>query len=78
MKITYDTDVNLLYIRFDAKKQNVTNQTINDNSILDIGKKGNLFGIEILDASEMINLEELFPVVKESISISKDSINEVA
>ena len=68
MKITYDTDVDLLYIRFDTRKQKVTNQIVNDNIVLDIGEKGNLVGIEILDASEMVNLGQLFPIVKEPIS----------
>jgi len=62
MKITYDTENDLLYLRFDNKTQDVTNTVINDNIIFDIGKDKKIVGIEILDASEIINLESLFPV----------------
>ena len=78
MKITYDTDVDLLYIRFDTRKQKVTNQTVNDNIIFDMGKNGSLVGIEILDASKIVNLEQLFPVVKEPAYGIQTEKNQVA
>jgi len=59
MKITYDTANDLLYIRFDSKEQTVTNHTVNDNIILDINSENKLVGIEILDASEMIALDQI-------------------
>lgn len=57
MKITYDTEVDLLYIRFESQKQPVTNELVNDNITLDINKSGRLVGIEIMDASKTVNLE---------------------
>ena len=62
MNIHYNDRTNLLYIRFDDRKQTVINKRIADNIVLDIGKNGRVIGIEILDASKYVNLERLFPV----------------
>ena len=64
MEVVYNEKTDLLYIRMDSKKQKTINQRINENIVLDIGSKGKIIGIEILDASENINLSELFPVNK--------------
>ena len=68
MKITYQNDFDLLYIRFDEQQQTVTNQIVNDNIVLDIGADGKIVGIEFTDASNTVNIEQLFPVVSENIS----------
>ena len=65
MKISYDTEVDLLYIRFDTEKQKVNTKIINDNIILDLSMDGKLVGIEIIEASQLIKLEQLFPIHKE-------------
>jgi len=78
MKITYDTSNDLLYIRFDTKEQNVTNITVNDNIILDINQDNKLVGIEILDASEMIALEQLFPIIKNPQTLKEDFLQKIA
>lgn len=78
MKITYDTSNDLLYIRFDAKEQTVTNITVNDNIILDINQDNKLVGIEIIDASEMIALDQLFPIIKNPEGLTDDFIQKIA
>jgi uncharacterized protein YuzE len=78
MKITYDTSNDLLYIRFDTKEYSVTNITVNENIILDMNEKNKLVGIEILDASEIIALEQLFPIIKQSVDSQSKAYHKIA
>ena len=52
MKIHYDPKVNALYIYFQNGKKKVS-QTVKlkDFLLVDIGAKGKVYGLEILDAS---------------------------
>ncbi|HEC62012.1 MAG TPA: DUF2283 domain-containing protein [bacterium] len=51
-KIFYYEKTDLLYLRFEEKKQDVVNKKIHDYVVLDIGEEDKLVGIEILDASK--------------------------
>jgi uncharacterized protein YuzE len=62
MRITYDSKSDLLYLRLDERDQSVVNQRVNDDIVLDIGEDNRIVGIEILDASQHLNLESLLPV----------------
>ena len=62
MHVFYNDKTDLLYIRFDNRKQNVSNRRVSDDVVLDIGESEKIIGIEILDASKHINLERLLPV----------------
>ena len=62
MKIYYDDKTDLLYIRFDERKQQVVNKRVTEDIVLDIGDEDRVIGIEILDASKHVNLEALLPV----------------
>lgn len=66
MKIYYDDRTDLLYIRFDEKKQQIVNKRVTEDMVLDVGDEDKIVGIEILDASKRINLEALLPVHYES------------
>ena len=48
MKISYDDRADLLYLRFDERKQEVENKRVTDDVVLDIGAGGKIIGIEIL------------------------------
>lgn len=61
MKIYYDDKADLLYIRFDERKQEVENRKVTEDIVLDLGEGGKIVGIEILDASRHINLEGILP-----------------
>jgi len=61
MKIYYDDRADLLYIRFDERKQEVENKRITEDIVLDIGEGGKIIGIEILDASKHVSLENILP-----------------
>jgi len=66
MKIYYDDKLDLLYIRFDDRAQEVVNKRITEDIVLDI-EEDKIVGIEILSASKCMNLESLLPVHYESI-----------
>ena len=62
MKIEYDKEVDAAYIYLDGSiKDGEVTQTIpvKENIILDYNKKGKLLGIEILNASKVIDLKVL-------------------
>ena len=61
MLINYDSKHDLLYIRLDSRKQQLMNKRVTDDLVLDIGEDNKIVGIEIMDASEHINLHELLP-----------------
>ena len=62
MNISYNDKSDLLYMRLDDKKQDVINRRVSDDVVLDIGEKGRIIGIEIINASRHLNLDKLLPV----------------
>jgi uncharacterized protein YuzE len=62
MLVLYDDRQDLLYLRFDEPTQEVINRRLSDDVVLDIGRDDRIVGIEILDASERLNLSELLPI----------------
>ncbi|MEM3423737.1 MAG: DUF2283 domain-containing protein [Nitrososphaeria archaeon] len=52
MRIYYDDKLDLLYIRFDDRTQEVVNRRITEDIVLDIGEEDKIVGIEILSASK--------------------------
>jgi len=62
MNILYNDKTDLLYIRLDDSKQDVINKHVSEDVVLDIGEGTRIVGIEILNASNHVNLEKLLPV----------------
>ncbi len=62
MNISYSDSSDLLYIRLDERKQDVINKRVSESVVLDIAEGGKIVGIEILNASQHVNLENLLPV----------------
>ena len=62
MNILYDDRKDLLYIRFDDRRQQVVNKRVTEDLVLDVGEDEKIVGIEILDASEHVNLDAILPV----------------
>jgi uncharacterized protein YuzE len=81
MKITYDKEVDALYIRLLEGKHQCHSVRLSDEVALNIGKKEKLVGIEILDASRILGkngklteimIENLsFAEVTETLKLSK-------
>jgi uncharacterized protein YuzE len=62
MTIHYDSKTDLLYLRLDNTRQEVINRRVTDDIVLDIGKDDKIIGIEILDASHKVSLNDLLPL----------------
>jgi uncharacterized protein YuzE len=62
VQVSYDDRQDLLYLRLDERTQEVMNRRLSDDVVLDIGEGERIVGIEILDASERLNLSELLPI----------------
>jgi uncharacterized protein YuzE len=58
MRITYDPEVDVLYIRF--KETEVSTEHLDEGISADYDKDGNLAGIEILDASKKLGNKDFF------------------
>ena len=58
MKITYHEKHDLLYIRLDEAPQLVTNRRVNEDVVLDLGADERIVGIEILDASKRLRIDQ--------------------
>lgn len=62
MQVTYNSITDLLYIRMDSESHQVTNKRISEEIVLDLGEDGKIIGIEILDASKLLNLSSVLPI----------------
>jgi len=72
MKITYDRDVDALYIQF--KKTTVTTKQVAAGIAIDYDAEGRLAGIEILDAVRSVGDPAVFrQVVLADIALRKPS-----
>lgn len=65
MQIHYNSKTDLLYLRFDDKPQAVVNRRVSDDVVLDVGRNDQLVGIEIMDASKHVRMDQLLPVTYE-------------
>jgi len=64
MKIKYDPKVDAAYISFKRGSVEVTTMRITEDIAIDFGPKEEIVGIEILDASEHLELSRKHPEVK--------------
>lgn len=70
MRITYDAEVDALYIRF--RETSVTTKHIGEGLAADYDADGHLAGIEILDAATRLGGRDVFRrVVLEDLALSQ-------
>lgn len=62
MNIFYNDKTDLLYFRFDAPKKEATNKRVMEDVVLDLGEGDKILGIEILNASNHVNLKNILPI----------------
>ncbi len=68
MKISYDAEIDALYIRFAEGKQECRTLRLNEEVALNIGAGEKLVGIEILDAKEVLGSGKVPAVVLEGFA----------
>jgi len=61
MEISYDKQADAMYIEF-CKGEFAKNKKVDDFTIIDLDKNGNILGIELLDVSKRIPAESLTEV----------------
>ena len=71
MKISYDPEVDALYIRLIEGEYECRTLRLNEEIALNIGPDEVLVGIEILDAKQVLGKGELPPVVLENVKLSE-------
>lgn len=54
MKLTYDRDANIAYLRLRPKGAEVNTIRISDEMNIDISPDGSVYGIELLNANEQL------------------------
>jgi uncharacterized protein YuzE len=62
MRIEYVQKADLLYVRFDARPQEVINRRVSEDIVLDVGAGERIVGIEILNASRNVDLGQIHSV----------------
>ena len=70
MKISYNHEIDALYIRLIEGKHECRTVRLNEEIALNIGKGETLVGIEILDAREVLCTGKLPAIVLEGITAS--------
>jgi uncharacterized protein YuzE len=56
MKLTYDPTYNIAYIHFKEKQTEIDSIHISDELIIDIAPDGTIYGIELLNANEQLQI----------------------
>ncbi len=59
MRFIYDPRYNIAYIRFHEKSTEVENIRISDELIVDMAPDGTIYGIELLNANEQLQREDM-------------------
>lgn len=72
MRITYDSEVDALYIRLLEGEHQCRTLRLTDEISLNIGEGETLVGIEILDAKEVLGEGRLPTVVLENIPVAQE------
>jgi uncharacterized protein YuzE len=70
MKISYDSEIDALYIRLVEGKHECRTLQLTDEIALNIGENELLVGIEVLDATEVLGAGNIPNVVLENISFT--------
>ena len=70
MKIEYSKNVDALYIKLREAKV-ADSIDIEEGVTVDIDEKGHIVGIEILDASEKLNISDLVNISIENLPLEK-------
>ncbi|KAA0226759.1 DUF2283 domain-containing protein [candidate division KSB1 bacterium] len=70
MKISYDPEVDALYIRLIEGNHECRTVRLNEEVALNIGAGERLIGIEILDAKEVLGQGQLPPLLLENIALA--------
>jgi len=63
MRFTYDHRYNIAYIRFREKRAEVESIRVSDELIVDMAPDGTIYGVELLNANEQLQREDMGELV---------------
>lgn len=69
MEISYDKQADAMYIGF-RKGEFAKNKKVDDFTVIDLDKNGNILGIELLNVSKRIPIESLSEVHMKNVAAS--------
>ena len=72
MRINYSHDANALYIRL-KEVEIVNTDEVADDIIMDFDKDGNVVGIEILSASQKVDIQQLIIQAFDKVMVENTS-----
>jgi len=78
MKITYDEEVDAMYIQLIDGDHELRTLCLNDDVALDFDEQERLVGIEILDSKRVIGKGKLPRVVIDSLALAKAALTPAA
>jgi len=64
MKVTYDKEVDVLYIQFKTEQVIESDEDKSGEMIIDYAQNGSIIGIEVLNASEKLSLIQKFDSIE--------------
>ena len=67
MKVEYDEKTDMLYLRLDPRSQDVINHRVTEDVVFDMGREDKIIGIEIMNASQNLDLQQVLPVRFEKV-----------
>ena len=56
MKLTYDPELNIAYIRFKSTRGKVRTISVSDDLNVDIASDGSIYGLELLNANHQLGI----------------------
>jgi uncharacterized protein YuzE len=68
MKLTYDPQANIAYIRLRKRRSKVQTIQVSDEVNIDLGADGSIYGIELLNANSQLSSDRKTIVVKNESS----------
>jgi uncharacterized protein YuzE len=66
MKLTYDSDFNIAYIRFKSNRAKVRTVSVSDELNVDLAPDGSIYGLELLNANAQLGIRRSRKFVVES------------
>jgi len=73
MKISYDPEIDALYIRLIEGQHECRTVRLNEEIALNIGPAEILVGIEVLDAKQVLGKGQLPSVILENVPVTSDA-----
>lgn len=66
MKLTYDPELNIAYLRFKTKRGKVRTICVSDELNVDIAPDGSIYGLELFNANQQLGIQRAKKLILEN------------